>query len=98
MRTFTRRIASALLAGAALAVGGCSVTRVVDIDSKPSGAVIFVNGERRGITRDEKVKINFTDASQRVLIQIVKPRYKPAFQYWTHEEVPDKRIFPLDPD
>jgi hypothetical protein len=98
-----RSIGSCLLAaslGGLLApLAGCSGTvRYVDIDSKPTGAAVYVNGERRGVTRDEKVRIDFTDPTSRVLIQVVKPRYKPAFQYWKIDEVPAKKVFYLEVD
>lgn len=84
---------------AALAIFGCSSARLMDIDSKPSGASIFVNGEKKGVTRSQ-IKIDFGNAS-RVLVQLVKPRYKPVFQYWTIDEIPEenpKKIFTLEPD
>ena len=61
-------------------------------------AVIYVNGERRGTTRDEKVRIQFTTPEQRALIQVLKPRFKPVFQYWMFDEVPEKKIFKLELD
>ena len=82
----------------ALTCGGCAMIRYVDVDSNPTGAVIYVNGERRGTTRDEKVRIQFTTPEQRALIQVLKPRYKPVFQYWTFDEVPGKKIFKLELD
>jgi hypothetical protein len=92
----------ALLLGGILAVllPGCGgLRRSVDIDSKPSGAVIYVNGERRGLTRS-KVELDFPTEEDRVLIQLVKPRYKPVLQYWTVGEIPDseKKIFVLEVD
>lgn len=75
-----------------------SSPKVVDIDSKPTGAVVFVNGEKKGTTRCP-VKIELDSGSEnRVLIQIVKPRYKPMFQYWSYEEIPDKKVFTLEAD
>jgi len=90
------RISALLLA---LALGGCSSVRLIDIDSKPAGASIYVNGEKKGTTRG-KVRIDFKSAG-RVMVQIVKARYKPVFQYWTLEEIPDedaKKLFVLEPD
>lgn len=97
------RIRPWLLLGAGAFMGalaGCgSLIRHVDIDSKPTGAVIYVDGERRGVTRS-KVELNFPSEERRVLIQLVKPRYKPVLQYWTPGEVPDneKKIFVLEVD
>ncbi len=82
----------------ALACGCSPPQRIVDIDSKPTGASIYVNGELKGTTRNEKVVIQFRDKRQRVLIQIVKSRYKPILQYWMLDEVPEKRVFPLEVD
>lgn len=82
------------------ALAGCgALTRHVDIDSKPTGAVIYVDGERRGVARS-KVELTFPSEDRRVLIQLVKPRYKPVLQYWTPGEVPDndKKIFVLEVD
>jgi hypothetical protein len=78
--------------------GGCaSQMRHVDIDSKPSGATLFVNGEKIGVTRAEKVKLDFAqDPSRRVLVQVVKPRYRPVFPYWTLDEVPENKVFALE--
>lgn len=102
-RFFWARLAGLALFGlfglfGLLAPGCAGNVRVVDIDSKPSGASIYVNGEKKGVTRNEKVQIQFNDATQRVLIQLVKPRFKPVLQYWMLEEVPEKRIFQLEDD
>ncbi len=94
-------ILAAILAGGAWLVGcGGPEPRYVDIDSKPTGAVIYVDGERRGLTRS-KVRLDFDDAGERrVLIQIVKPRYKPVLQYWSVGEIPEsgKKVFTLEVD
>ncbi len=99
-RTAGRRLLAAAAGCALAALAGCAnSSRFVEIDSKPPGAAIYVNGERRGTTRDEKVLIDFaSDTKGRVLIQVVKPRYKPAFQYWTIDEVPAKKLFILEVD
>lgn len=97
-KTAARLFTAAAISLIALACGGCAMVRYVDVDSKPTGAVIYVNGERRGTTRDEKVRIQFTTPEQRALIQVLKPRYKPVFQYWMFDEVPGKKIFQLELD
>lgn len=83
----------------ALLTGCGGLRRSVDIDSKPSGAVIYVDGERRGLTRS-RVELKFPSEQDRVLIQVSKPRYKPVLQYWTVGEIPDneKKIFVLEVD
>ena len=89
-----------ILAGlcASLTVGCASGVCYVDVDSKPTGAVIYVDGERRGQTRS-KVELDFgTDPEKRILLQLLKPRYKPVFQYWTFGEVPGKKVFVLEVD
>jgi len=81
-----------------LAVGCAESARYVDLDSKPTGAVIYVDGVRRGLTRS-RVELDFESGpNARVLIQIVKPRYKPVLQYWTPGEVPEneKKVFVLE--
>lgn len=83
-------------AAAFLLAAGCGSVHVVDIDTTPTGASIYVDGEKKGITRSS-VPVDF-GSSQRVLIQIVKHRYKPISQYWTIDDVPEKRIFPLEVD
>lgn len=92
-------LSAACSLGAALS--GCSAgeTRYVDIDTKPTGAVIYVDGERRGLARST-VRLDFADVRDRVLIQIVKPRYKPVLQYWSLGEVPEsgKKVFVLEVD
>ncbi|MGQ9590236.1 MAG: hypothetical protein ACUVYA_08075 [Planctomycetota bacterium] len=92
-------LSAACALGAALA--GCSAgeTRYVDVDTKPTGAVIYVDGERRGLAR-ATVRLDFADVRDRVLIQIVKPRYKPVLQYWSLGEVPEsgKKVFVLEVD
>ena len=72
----------------------------IDIDSKPTGATIYVDGEKTGLTRSTKLKLDFSDdPSRRVLIQLTKPRYRPVFQYWEFDEVPEeKKVFPLEAD
>ena len=84
---------------AALAAGGCASPRkVVDVDSDPSRATIYVNGEKRGVTRSQ-VTLEFPSENEhRMLLQIVKPGYKPVFQYWYFSEVPDKKVFKLEVD
>lgn len=78
-------------------LGACaSNVRIVDIDSKPSGAVIYVNGEKKGVTRSQ-VKIEI-ESGQRVLIQLAKPRQTPVFQYWRIEEIPEKKLFTMEPE
>ena len=84
------------------AFSGCSAreTRYVDIDTKPTGAVVYVDGERRGLARST-VRLDFEPGvRERVLIQIVKPRYKPVLQYWSLGEVPEsgKKVFVLEVD
>ena len=101
-RIFSMPLAAALLGMALLGFGaGCAGSaRTVDIDSKPTGAAIYVDGERRGLTRS-KVELDFRgDTERRILIQVAKPRYKPILQYWTLGEVPDdgKKVFTLEAD
>ena len=98
---FSRRIlaTAATLLGCVLLAGGCGKPyRLVKIDSNPPGAAIFVNGEMRGTTPAEKVKIDFgADPQRRAIIQVVKDRFKPVFQTWTLEEVPSSgKTFQLD--
>ena len=94
----------ALLAAAAIAAGfswGCSGrTRTVDVDSKPTGALLYVDGEPKGRTRST-IRLDFPKGiGQRILIQISKAGYKPVMQYWTFDEVPEngKKVFPLEAD
>lgn len=86
-----------LLAGLGVVVGCAGRTRFVDVDSQPGGAVLYVDGERRGQTR-ATVQLDFE--SDRVLLQMVKPGYRPVLQYWTWGEVPasDKKVFVLEVD
>jgi len=89
----------ALFGAISLGSSGCASTHLVEISSRPAetvGASIFLNGEKRGVTPG-KVRIDFgPNSDQRVLIQIVKPNYKPGFQYWTSVEVPKKQVFDLE--
>ena len=77
-----------------LLVSACGgITRVVEIRTRTPetlGASIYVNGEKKGNT-PSRVSMTFSGMpGQRVLVQVVKANYKPGFQYWTLEEVPDK--------
>ncbi len=95
---FRRWLLLAVGCCAGLAAGCESTARYVDLDSKPTGAVIYVDGVRRGLTRS-RVELGFEGGpGTRVLIQIVKPRYKPVLQYWTPGEVPEneKKVFVLE--
>ncbi|MBI4585436.1 MAG: PEGA domain-containing protein [Planctomycetes bacterium] len=84
--------------GAALWGGGCANTKVAEVLSNPSGASIFVDGEKRGTT-PAKVQIDFgSDPTRRVLIQVCKHRYQPGFQYWTSEDMEEKKKFELGVD
>lgn len=81
---------AALLACTVATLASCAQVRYVDIDSKPSGATIYVDGEKKGVTREARLKLDFRrDPEHRVLIQLVKPRYRPAFMYWAIDEVPE---------
>lgn len=81
----------------ALVAAGCGTPyRVVEIDSKPAAAAIYVNGVRRGVSKS-KVKIEFPgDITQRSFVQLVKEGYRPVFQTWTIEEVPQTKTFTLE--
>ena len=82
-------------------VPGCfSHRRYVDVDSKPTGATIFVDGEKKGVTRSTRLELNFSaDPNRRVLIQLMKPRYRPIFQYWSPGEVPtEPKVFRMEVD
>jgi hypothetical protein len=96
-----RAIRAASAAACFFGLSACAASvRQVDIDSKPSGAVVYINGENRGTART-KVDLDFGPGGKhRVLIQIVKPRYKPVLQYWTIHEVSetDKKVFMLEAD
>lgn len=96
-----RRTAHALALAAGLAtLAGCAArSRLVDVDSEPGGAVIYVDGEKRGHTR-ATLQLDFESAGDRVLLQLVKPGYRPVLQYWTWGELPanDKKIFVLEVD
>lgn len=92
------RFAAALAALLLLVSPGCEIVRFVEISSRPpetTGASIYVNGEKRGST-PAKVRLDFPDPNARVLVQVVKANYKPAFQYWTLHEVPERRPFDLE--
>lgn len=67
---------------------GCGVSRMVNVESKPPGAAIFVDGVKVGET-PKKVKLDYTrDQTARKILQINHKYYKPGFQTWTVEEVP----------
>ena len=52
---------------------------VVQISSKPQGATIYINGEKKGVTPMQKVLLPFRgDALEPVFIQLSKPGYKPS--------------------
>lgn len=89
----------ALATGLLLATAGCSASRLVMIDSQPPGASIYVDGETQGITPDA-VLLDFSgDRSRRIVVQLVKERYKPIFQTWLIEEVPETtKVFVLEAD
>lgn len=87
---FLRPVRFAFLSSLVLGGIGCSSGRILDIDSKPPGASIFVNGEKKGTTRTT-VELDFGGVS-RVLVQLVKPRYKPLEQYFTLEEITEDRM------
>lgn len=95
------RLAGSLVFLSSLAaLAGCAGgTRYVDVDSDPGGAVVYVDGERRGHTR-ATFQLDFESSDDRVLLQLVKPGYRPVLQYWTWGELPanDKKIFVLEVD
>ena len=69
-------------------LAGCGVSRMVHVESKPPGASIFVDGVNVGVT-PKKVKLEYTrDPTARKILQINHRYYKPGFQTWTVEEVP----------
>lgn len=67
---------------------GCSSVRKLDLDSKPPGATIFVDGERKGTTR-ATIEIVF-GSSGRARLELVKPHYKTAVQELAVEDFPDE--------
>lgn len=61
---------------------------MVKIDSRPTGASIFVDGVNVGVT-PKNVKLDYRRAAQsRKIVQVNHQYYKPGFQTWTFEEVP----------
>jgi len=91
-----RAVAVAMMA--ALAAGGCAKT-IVQINSKPQAASIYINGERQGATPMQKALLPFgSDPQERVFIQLVKPGYKPVLQMLRRIEIPDdeKLFFTLE--
>ena len=67
---------------------GCGAIRMVKIDSRPTGASIFVDGVNVGVT-PKNVKLDYSRAAQsRKIVQVNHRYYKPGFQTWTFEEVP----------
>lgn len=81
------------LATVAMGSAGCGVpTRYVNLDSKPQGATIFINGEEKGVTPVENLQLSFPGGEQqRVIIQVVKDRYLPFFESWFLREVPTQK-------
>ena len=90
----------ALLAAAAVFAAGCAGrSRMVFIGSSPEashGASIYINGKLQGSTKNDKVRVEFGAADQRVLIQLVKKGFVPVSQYWGYEEVPEKVEFKME--
>jgi len=101
-RTIRRRnwiLAGALLGAASILCGCSGNVRFADIGSKPPGATIYVNGEKVGQTRYQKVRLAFDGTDDRVCIQLVKHRYKPVLQYYRLDEVPENpQMFVLEDD
>jgi len=99
-RSIVPRLLIAAVCAVPFAGAGCSGNvRYVDISSKPLGATIYVNGERVGVTRYEKVRLAFGATGSRTCIQLVKHRYKPILQYYQIDEVPEKpQMFLLEDD
>jgi hypothetical protein len=98
MRRALHRNLALLLPALLVLAAGCTLSRAVSIESEPSGATIFVNGEERGVT-PATVSLHFADETQRVIIQIVKEGYRPAYQPWYLIEVPEKaKKFALNPE
>ena len=94
--TTRARFLASCLAALGLLAAGCSASRMVRIETKPEGAAIYVNGERRGIT-PETVEIRFEpDPGGRAIIQIVKEKYKPILQPWRMTEVPNEKTYTLE--
>lgn len=75
----------------AILAGGCG-GMIVQISSKPQGASIYINGERRGVTPMQKVVLPFgSDPLAPVDIQLVRPDCKPSRSPLRQIEVPDDR-------
>lgn len=83
-----------------LLLPGCgSQVQYVHVDSKPAGAVIYLNGEKKGVTPETHLGIDFgARPGGRVLLQLAKPRYRPVLQYWSAGEVPKRKVFSLEVD
>jgi hypothetical protein len=98
------RLLAALAAGLllALALPGCGGrTKMVSIDTSPAersrGASIYIDGKRQGVTRNDKVRLEYgPDSNQRILIQVVKDGFVPEWEYWKLDEVPEEKVFNLE--
>lgn len=79
-----------------LALFSCgSPVRIVQIDSKPQGAIVYLDGVERGPT-PQTLELSYAgDPRERHFIQLRLPGYHPMYQTWLFNEVPKTKLFPL---
>src|SRR5678816_794416 len=88
----TRRGSRALLCALCVGLAACGSTRakVIEVDSQPRGATVFVNGEKRGTTTTRLQMKYGSDPDERQYVQVVMQGYKPMTEIWKFEELPEK--------
>jgi hypothetical protein len=91
-----KSLAALLLLLMPLGCGGPRI-RTASIKSDPSGAVIYVNGEKQGTTPSVVQLIFRTDdPTERVLVQLRMEGFVTPEQYWRYTEVPPEgKLFEL---
>lgn len=80
-----------------VALAACSVpTKIVKIDSDPSPATVYLDGEERGETPMTLELIYDKGPHQRHFVQVRREGQKPTLDKWKYLEVPTDKRYTLE--
>jgi hypothetical protein len=69
-------------------LAGCGApTKTLNVDSKPQGAVVYLDGQEKGTT-PLTLQLVYQDPHQIHIVQVRKPSFDPGYQTYLITEVP----------
>jgi len=79
-----------------LSFGCASRVKVVQIDSSPQGAVVYLDGIETGTTPQLVELMYGDDPDQRHFIQVRRPGKRAFLDIWKFKEVPSNKRYTLE--